>query len=168
MSTIAGLADLSDERHAFVDALHTFAARECSTAEQLNELTNGGEESHNPQLYAKLAELGYLSVAIDETYGGGGGSIVDACLLMEEVFYAKMPVFGISTTLTVAEAIERHASEELKEELHTGICDGAVHSLGFSEPEAGSDLGALRCRARPVEGGYVIDGQKTWTSNAQF
>src|SRR5439155_12576396 len=122
--------------------------------EQLNELTNGGEESHSPELYAKLAGLGYVGVAVDEAYGGGGGTIVDACLLMEELFYAKLPVFGISSTLTVAEAIERHASAELKEDLLTGICEGAVHSLGFSEPEAGSDLGALRCRARPVDGGY--------------
>jgi alkylation response protein AidB-like acyl-CoA dehydrogenase len=164
----ATVEDRTDERRAFVDALRTFAAGECGSAEQLAELTRGGEESHSPELYGKLAELGYLGVAIAEEHGGGGGTIVDACLLMEEAFYAKLPVFGIATTLTVAEAIERHAAPALAEELLGGICAGSVHALGFSEPEAGSDLASLRTRAREVDGGYAVDGQKTWTSNAQF
>jgi len=166
-TTLAG-PDLTDERRAFLDALRTFADRECGTAEQLHELTDGGEESHNPGLYGKLADLGYIGIGIGEEYGGGGGTIVDSCLLMEEVFYARLPVFGITTVLTVAEALERHASDELKRELLTGMCNGDIHALGFSEPEAGSDLGSLRCRAKPVDGGWVVDGQKTWTSNAQF
>jgi alkylation response protein AidB-like acyl-CoA dehydrogenase len=87
---------------------------------------------------------------------------------MEEVFYARLPVFGITTTLTVCEAIQRHGSEDLKQELLPGIAAGAVHALGLSEPDAGSDLASLRCRARRSEGGWVINGQKTWTSNATF
>ena len=159
---------LNDERQAFVEALRDFARRECGTNERFLELTDHGAESHSPELYGKLAELGYLGAGIPEEYGGAGGSIVDSCLLMEEVFYANLPVFGITSTLTVAQAILRHAGEELKHELLGGICRGAVHSLGFSEPEAGSDLASLRCRARRVDGGWVVDGQKTWTSNAQF
>jgi alkylation response protein AidB-like acyl-CoA dehydrogenase len=48
------------------------------------------------------------------------------------------------------------------------MCEGSVSSLGFSEPEAGSDLANMRTKAVPGDGGYVINGQKTWTSNAQF
>src|SRR5213080_3982485 len=166
MSRAAG--DLTDERQLFVEALRLFAAREGGTAEKLRALTDDGRESHNPQLCAKLAQLGYLGVGIAEEHGGGGGTIVDTCLLMEEVFYAKLPLTGLYTSLTVAEAIARHASEELKRELLGSIAAGEVHALGFSEPEAGSDLASLRCRARRVDGGYVVDGQKTWTSNAQF
>ena len=159
---------MTDERRAFVEALRDFARRECGTTEQWNELTEHGEESHHPGLYSKLAELGYLGAGVEEEYGGGGGTIIDACLLMEESFYAKLPLFGLTTSLTVAEALARHASEEQKHELLGGLCAGVVHALGFSEPEAGSDLASLRCKARRTDDGWVIDGQKTWTSNAQF
>ena len=151
----------TDERSAFLDALRTFGRREWGGVETL-------AESHDPGLYSKLAQLGYLGVAIAEEHGGGGGTIVDECLLMEEVFYARLPVFGITTSLTVAEAVARHAASHLKHEVLGSIAAGDVHALGFSEPEAGSDLGSLRCRAKRVEGGYLVGGQKTWTSNAQF
>jgi alkylation response protein AidB-like acyl-CoA dehydrogenase len=166
--TPGGPNQLTDERQDFVEALRTFAARECGTAEQFDALTDGGAESHSPEIYGKLAELGYIGVGIPERFGGGGGTIVDVCLLKEELFYAKLPVFGITSTLTIAEAINRHAREELAHELLEGICKGSIHALGFSEPEAGSDLASLRCRATRVDGGWVINGQKTWTSNAQF
>jgi isovaleryl-CoA dehydrogenase len=159
---------MTDERRAFVEALRALAAGEAGTEEQLRELTDDHRESHNPGLYRKLAELGYLGVAIPEEHGGGGGTIVDACLLMEEVCYGRLPLTGIYTSLTVAETVKRHAGAGLRDELLQSIARGEVHALGFSEPEAGSDLAALRCRARRVEGGYVVDGQKTWTSNAQF
>ena len=164
----AAALDLTDERRAFVDALRTFAAREAGTEERLRELTDDHRESHNQELYEQLADLGYLGVGIPEEHGGGGGTIVDTCLLAEEVCYAGLPVTGIYTSLTVAEAVRRHAAGELRHELLESIARGEVHALGFSEPEAGSDLASLRCRARRVEGGYVVDGQKTWTSNAHF
>jgi len=168
MTSMATSADIVDERRAFVDALRTFAARECGTAEQLDALTNGGTESHDPALCRKLGELGYLGVGIPEEDGGGGGTIVDTCLLMEEVCRAKLPLTGLYTSLTVAEAVERHAAGALRRELLASICGGEVHSRGYSEPEAGSGLAALRCRATPVAGGDVVDGQTTWTANAQF
>jgi alkylation response protein AidB-like acyl-CoA dehydrogenase len=168
MATLETSVETTDERRAFVDALRTFAARECGTAEQLEQLTNGGAESHNPELCRKLAELGYVGVGVPEEDGGGGGTIVDTCLLMEEVCRAKLPLTGLYTSLTVADAIQRHAAGDLRRELLASICSGEIHSLGYSEPEAGSDLGSLRCRAEHVAGGYVVNGQKTWTSNAQL
>src|SRR3954453_7756666 len=162
MTVTAGSINREDERRAFVDALRTFAARECGTAE------HRGTESHDPELCRKLGELGYLGVGLPEEDGGGGGTIVDACLLIEEICHAKLPLTGLYTSLTVAEAVQRHATGDLRHELLSSICAGATHSLGYSEPEAGSDLASLRCRATPVDGGYVVNGQKTWTSNAQF
>src|SRR5882724_6173111 len=140
-----------DERRAFVDAL-----------------PRGGTESHNEELCRKLGALGYLGVGVPEEDGGGGGTIVNTCLLIKDVCRAKLPLTGLYTSLTVAEAVQRHATGELRRELLSSICAGETHSLGYSEPEAGSDLASLRCRATPVDGGYVVNGQKTWTSNAQF
>ena len=159
---------MTDERRMFVEALRDFAARECGTKEQYDALTDGDEDMHNQGLYERLAGLGYLGVGLPEEAGGGGGTIVDSCILMEELFYAKLPVFGITTALTAAGAIERHATGELRDELLGAVCEGRVIALGFSEPEAGSDLAALRCKAAPSDGGWVVNGQKTWTSNAHI
>jgi alkylation response protein AidB-like acyl-CoA dehydrogenase len=65
-----------------------------------------------------------------------------------------------------ARPIEKFATEELKAELLTGIVAGNVEAIAMSEPEAGSDVGNLSCRAERDDGGYVINGQKTWITGA--
>jgi len=75
---------LTDEQLDFVAALRDFCAREAGTPEQRERLTKGYTEFHNQELYEKLAELGWLGVAIDERWGGSGGGMVDACIFLEE------------------------------------------------------------------------------------
>ena len=62
----------------------TSAPRECGTREQRDALTGGGRHPHNQELYKKMADLGWLGVAIPEEYGGSGGGLVDLCLFLEE------------------------------------------------------------------------------------
>ena len=152
--------DLTDERQAFVEAIRDFCARETATREQR------GDESHNDAIYAKLAELGYVGVSIPEEYGGGGGGLVDMCLMLEETAYGMAPVAGVGTTMIVAGAYERFGSDEQKDEILGGITRGNVEAIAMSEPEAGSDVGALTCRIERKNGSYVVNGQKTWISNA--
>ncbi|CAA9537757.1 MAG: Acyl-CoA dehydrogenase [uncultured Solirubrobacteraceae bacterium] len=152
--------DLTDERRAFVEAIRDFCARETATREQR------GDESHNAAIYAKLAELGWIGVSIPEQYGGSGGGLVDMCLLLEETMYGLAPVGAVGTTMIVAGAYERFGNEEQKEEILGGIARGAIEAIAMSEPEAGSDVGALQCRAERRNGSFVINGQKTWISNA--
>ncbi|EHN11045.1 Acyl-CoA dehydrogenase short-chain specific [Patulibacter medicamentivorans] len=167
-STASDLVDLSDERRVLVETIRDIAAREAGTPEQRAALTEDGVEQHNGPLYRSLAELGFVGIGLPEEHGGGGGTIVDVCLFLEEAFYGQLPIMGISTTLVAAEAIERHGSEELKHDVLGRVCRGEVLAIGMSEPEAGSDLGALRCRAQKISGGYLVNGQKTWSSNAHF
>jgi isovaleryl-CoA dehydrogenase len=65
-----------------------------------------------------------------------------------------------------ARPVERFATEELKQEILTGIVGGQVEAIAMSEPEAGSDVGSLTCRAERSDGGYVVNGQKTWITGA--
>src|SRR3712207_5309716 len=88
------------------------------------------------------------------------------CLLLEETAYGLAPVAGIGTTMIVAGAYERFGSDEQKREILGGIAAGAVEAIAMSEPEAGSDVGALQCRAERRNGSFVVNGQKTWISNA--
>jgi alkylation response protein AidB-like acyl-CoA dehydrogenase len=158
---------LSDEQQAFVEAVRDFAQRECGTREQRDALTKHNSEPHNPQLYAKVAELGWLGVAIAEEFGGSGGGLVDLCLFLEEISYGQVPIGGFPVSAICAGPYERFGTDEQKQEILPGIAGGTVEAIAMSEPEAGSDVGNLRCRAERRNGGYVVNGQKTWISEAQ-
>ena len=161
--------EFSDEQLAFRDAIRDFARRECGTREQRDRLTDGGEEVHSGELYAKLTELGWnAGLAVPEEYGGGGGSTVDMCILMEEAMRGLLPIKGIATTIIVAGPYERFAREEQKREILGGIVAGAIESVAISEPEAGSDAGGISCRAVRDGDRWVVNGQKTWCSHANY
>jgi isovaleryl-CoA dehydrogenase len=135
---------LTDEQSDFVDAIRDFCDRECGTQDQRERLTDGYRDHHNFDLYKQMAELGWLGVTIPEEYGGSGGSMLDACLFMEETSRGLAPIGGYATTLIVAGATQRFGTE------------------------AGSDVGALSCAAARVDGGFVLNGQKVFISNAHI
>ena len=127
---------LSDEQKDFVDAIRDFCARECGTQEQREQLTEGHELHHNFDIYRQIAELGWLGVTIPEEYGGSGGSMLDACLFMEETSRGLAPVGGYATTLIVAGATKKFGSEEQKSESLGGIASGSVIAIASTAPRA--------------------------------
>jgi alkylation response protein AidB-like acyl-CoA dehydrogenase len=159
---------LTDERRAFVDSIRDFCHRECGTREQRERLTSGGEHAHSQELYERMADLGWLGVAVPEEYGGSGAGPVDMCLLLDELAYGRAPVGGIGTTFIVAGAYERFGTEEQKQDMLGGVVRGAVEAIAMSEPESGSDVGSLRCRIERRDGAYLLNGHKTWISNAHI
>src|SRR3954469_19337885 len=138
---------LSDEQKDFVAAIRDFCARECGTQDQRERLTDGYREHHNFEIYGKMAELGWLGVGIDEAYGGSGGGMLEACLFMEETSRGLAPIGAYATTLIVAGAAGRFGREGEKAEFLGGIPRGSVEAIGMPEPDAGSDVGALSCKA---------------------
>src|SRR5436309_805381 len=161
------LQNLTDEQRAFAEAVGDFAQRECGTREQRDTLTDHGHEVHNQQLYEQIAELGWLGVTVPDEYGGSGTGAVELCLLLEEVSRGMIPIGFVGVSMITAGAVRRFGSEEQKRELLGGIVRGRVEAIAMSEPEAGSDVGALSCRAERSNGAYVINGQKTWITGAQ-
>ena len=158
--------NLTDEQRAFVETIRDFAKRECGTREQRDALTHNGTEPHNAEIYAKIAELGWLGAAIPEAYGGAGGSSVDLCLLCEEFSRGLIPMGFFPVTMMSARPVELFGSDALKDEILPRIVGGIVYAIAMSEPEAGSDVGNLSCRAEQANGGWVINGQKTWITGA--
>jgi isovaleryl-CoA dehydrogenase len=159
---------LSDEQQDFVAAIRDFCQRECGTAEQREKLTNGYTEAHSKELYVRMAELGWLGLTIPERYGGSDGTMLDACLFMEETSRGLAPIGGYATTLIVAGATRRFGSEEQKSDILGGIASGSVEAIAMTEPEAGSDVGSLTTEAKRVNGGFVLNGQKVFCSNAHI
>jgi len=158
--------DLTDEQRAFVESIRDFAKRECGTREQRDALTENGNEPHNQELYERVADLGWLGVAIPEAYGGTGGGAVDMCLLCEEFARGMIPMGFFSVSMITAGAFGRFGTEEQKQEIMGGVARGRVEAIAMSEPEAGSDVGNLSCKAERSNGGFVINGQKTWITAA--
>jgi alkylation response protein AidB-like acyl-CoA dehydrogenase len=159
---------LTHEQEDFVAAIRDFCSRECGTREQRDALTDGGRKPHNQALYKQMADLGWLGVAIPEEYGGSGGGLVDMCLFLEETARGQAPIGGYGVSQIVAGAYERFGSDAQKHEILGGIVAGSVEAIAMSEPEAGSDVGSLKCKAQRSNGGYVVNGQKTWISEAHM
>jgi isovaleryl-CoA dehydrogenase len=160
--------ELTDEQQDFVAAIRDFCKREVGTQEQRERLTNGYTEAHSAEVYKKMAELGWLGLTIPEKVGGSGGGMVDACLFMEETSRGLAPIGGYGTTLIVAGAVQRFGSEKQRREILGGIAGGSVEAIAMTEPEAGSDVGSLSTKAERVNGGYVLNGQKVFCSNAHI
>jgi alkylation response protein AidB-like acyl-CoA dehydrogenase len=157
---------LTDEQRAFVESIRDFSARECGTREQRDRLTDHGREPHNQEMYERVADLGWIGVSIPEPYGGSGGGAVDMCLMLEETSRGMIPIHFVGVSMITAGAVGRFGSEERKQEILGGIARGRPEAIAMSEPQAGSDVGALTCRASREDGTYVINGQKTWITGA--
>ena len=159
---------LTDEQRDFVSAIRDFCEREAGTQEKREELTKKHTELHNQELYRQMADLGWLGLTIPEEYGGAGGTMLDACLFMEETSRGMAPIGGYATTLIVAGATKRFGTDEQKQKILGGISNASVEAIAMTEPESGSDVGSLSTEAARSNGGYVINGQKVFISNAHI
>jgi isovaleryl-CoA dehydrogenase len=159
---------LTDEQRDFVSAIRDFCQRECGSQEQREQLTNNHTELHNKELYEKMAGLGWLGLTIPEEYGGSAGTMLDACLFMEETARGMAPIGGYATTLIVAGATRRFGTDEQKQKILGGISKGSVEAIAMTEPESGSDVGSLSTEAARSNGGWVLNGQKVFISNAHI
>ena len=159
---------LTDEQQSLIATVREFAARECGTREQRLALTDGGRSHTNLEIARKMADLGFLGLSIPEEYGGSGGGLFDACLFLEELAYNRIPLGSFGVTLIVAHMYLSFADEDLKKEILGAVVSGMPTAVAMSEPGSGSDVASLRCKAEPVDGGYRINGQKTWISNAHI
>jgi alkylation response protein AidB-like acyl-CoA dehydrogenase len=157
---------LTTEQRDFQHAVRDFCARETATREQREEVLDPDEEDQSSIVYKRLAELGWLGVAIPEEYGGSGGTYVEQTILFEELWRGMAPVKALGPTTTVAGCYKRFGSEAQKHEALTAVANGEIMSISISEPGAGSDVAAIACTAKAVSGGWILNGQKTWCSYA--
>ncbi len=115
-----------------------------------------------------MAELGTFGVCIPEAYGGLGLSKLVMCIVTEELSRGWIGAGSLGTRSEIAgELIAMGGTAEQKVEWLPKIASGAVLPTAvFTEPDVGSDLGALQTRARRGGDGWIIDGAKTWITHA--
>ena len=116
----------------------------------------------------QLGADGWLALGWPEEHGGRGGTMIDQLIFTDEAAVARVPV-PFLTINTVGPTIMRFGTPAQKAHYLPKIAAGQVHfSIGYSEPEAGTDLASLRTTATRDGDEYVVDGQKMWTSLIQY
>jgi isovaleryl-CoA dehydrogenase len=156
---------LSNEEKLLAESVRAFAKSELlPEIEHLDEI-----ESFNAKAFKKIGEMGLLGITVSEEDGGAGMGAVAATLVMEE-----MAAVDASTTLSyLAHAIlcvnqiGSNASKEQKQKFLPALLSGEkIGGMGMSEPGSGSDaLGMLSKAEKQSDGGYLLNGSKTWITN---
>ncbi len=139
------------------------------TPELVEEIAVNGGETTGPltkAFWRRLGEDGYFGLGWPVEYGGGGKSMLYLHAFNYEMAYRHLPV-PVVTLNTVAPTLMRIGSEEQKKECLPKILRAEIEfSIGYTEPEAGTDLASLKTRAVRDGDSYVINGQKVFTSGA--
>ena len=159
--------ELSEEQMMIKKMVRDFMAKEYPDEVQLKDDVNG---TYPLGLLPKMAELDLLRKIFPSAYGGLDGTIIDECLILEELSRASEPV-GLDYFFQVCfggKTIEFTGSEEQKREYLPKICDGKLRAaLALTEAEGGTDiLGSLRATARQDGDGFVINGAKYFITAA--
>ena len=116
----------------------------------------------------EIGHDGWLGIGWPEEYGGQDRSMMDQLIFTDEAAIAGVPIPYL-TLNTVGPTIMRFGTDAQKSEILPKILKGEMHfSIGYSEPDSGTDLASLQTRARLEGDEWVINGQKMWTSLIQY
>jgi len=163
MGRLAWTDGLSEVQREILDTIAEFVDREVLPV--ATELEHA--DAYPQRIVDGLKKLGVFGLTIPEQYGGLGESLLTYALVVEELSRGWMSVSGIlNTHFIVAYMIGRHGTEEQKARLLPKMATGEVRgAFSMSEPDCGSDVAAIRTRARRDGDHYVIDGRKMWLTN---
>jgi alkylation response protein AidB-like acyl-CoA dehydrogenase len=156
----AGAAEVRSQVRGFLSAERT-AGR---LVPACDAWLSGWDESFS----RRLAERGWVGMTIPREYGGHGRSALERYVVVEELLAAGAPVAAhwISDR-QVGPNLLRYGSEPLKRRYLPAIAQGTCYfAIGLSEPDAGSDLAAVRTTGTRTDGGWTVTGTKIWTSGA--
>jgi glutaryl-CoA dehydrogenase len=129
------------------------------------------EEKADPELFRLMGSQGLLGVTVPEEYGGAGASYVAYGLVareIERVDSGYRSMMSVQSSL-VMYPIYAYGDEPQRKKYLPKLASGEfIGCFGLTEPDAGSDPGGMKTRARKVDGGYVLSGSKMWISNSPF
>ena len=156
---------LSEEERMVRDAAHGYAQDKLMP----RVISANREERFDREIMTEMGAQGLLGATVAEDYGGGGASHVAYGLIareVERVDSGYRSAMSVQSSL-VMYPIETFGAEEQKKKYLPKLASGEwVGCFGLTEPDGGSDPGAMRARATPVDGGYRLNGSKMWITNS--
>ncbi|MFC4000086.1 acyl-CoA dehydrogenase family protein [Prauserella oleivorans] len=163
MARLAQTAGLTDVQTEILATVRAFVDKEIIPHAQ--ELEHS--DAYPVDIVEGMKEMGLFGITIPQEYGGLGEPLLTYALAVEEIARGWMSVSGvINTHFIVAHMISRHGTEEQKRHFLPRMATGEVRgAFSMSEPDLGSDVAAIKTRARRDGDSYVIDGSKMWLTN---
>jgi alkylation response protein AidB-like acyl-CoA dehydrogenase len=158
------MTDRHHEEHAFVEAVETWVDKELKPVARQYDLA----DEYPTAIVEQMKEMGLFGATIGTEWGGLGLSAWTYAQIVIKVASVWMAPSGIfNSHLIVASAIERHGTEAQKRDYLPRLASGELRaSIGLTEPNAGSDLQAIRTTARLDGDDYVVNGSKMWITNS--
>ena len=161
--------DLSftEEQLILKKSAHDFLAKECPK-KMVRELDES-ETGYSPELWKKMAAMGWMGCLLPEQYGGSGGSYLDLIVLLEEMGYSILPGPYFSTMVLGALPILRYGTEAQKKAFLPAIAAGEkIFTMALTEPSGKYDAASVTVKAAPAGDGYAIQGTKLFVSDARM
>lgn len=156
---------LSEEQEMLRTSARDFLQKECpkKLVKQLDE----SDEGYSPELWRKMAELGWTGLPFAEEYGGGGGSYLDLVVLLEAMGYNIVPGPFFSTVVLGGMTILAAGNKEQKKRLLSEVASGKlILALAMTEPDAKYEAASIKTTATARDGKYVINGMKLFVLDA--
>jgi alkylation response protein AidB-like acyl-CoA dehydrogenase len=156
---------LSEEQTLLQDSVRKMMDK-VATPDYIRRLDK--EQAYPYELYQSWVDLGLLALPFPEAYGGLGGSVMDMVILAEEISRKSADFYmAYAGSVFCGLNVARKGSEEQKKFWLPKLLSGEVRfSISMSEPDAGTDIGAMRTTAVRDGDNYVINGQKLWSTGS--
>jgi alkylation response protein AidB-like acyl-CoA dehydrogenase len=163
MARLAQTPGLTDVQREILSTVNDFVEGEIIP--HATELEHADE--YPQKIVDGMKEMGLFGLTIPEEYGGLGESLLTYALVVEQIARGWMSVSGvINTHFIVAHMIARHGTEEQKRYFLPKMATGEIRgSFSMSEPDLGSDVAAIKTKAKKEGDDYVVDGAKMWLTN---
>lgn len=156
---------LSEQQEMLRNTARDFLAKECPKT-LVHEMEKD-ERGYSPELWAKMADLGWMGLVLPEKYGGSGLSYLDLAVLLEEMGRAIVPGPFVSTVVSCGLAILSRGTEKQKGELLPRIAEGElILTLALMEPSASYDPADITVQAVPEGDDFIISGTKLFVPDA--
>jgi alkylation response protein AidB-like acyl-CoA dehydrogenase len=163
MARLAQTEGLTEIQREILATVKTFVDKEIIPVAQELEHT----DTYPQDIVEGMKEMGLFGLTIPEEYGGLGESLLTYALVVEQIARGWMSVSGvINTHFIVAHMISHHGTDAQKQHYLPRMAEGSVRgAFSMSEPELGSDVAAIKTRARRDGDHYIVDGAKMWLTN---